>query len=349
MLYSFNTENEIYNTNSLRWRVQSTFWFTLSIAIAIAVPFLTEWIISKYWETANQSWFVKATVHNWVEIYAISAIVAFVSFEISMVRMIKSANQNPPVVLLAILENVSKKAGLDTPMLIYEKSNSWCAATTRSFAAGRKVLWQGSHEIFNTREVEAIMAHEVGHLLMRDIRTSMIKHFILGGLRLLSLVLLVLTALVTVVWFLQLVPQDKIVFYSIAMIFVAIWRRKPGFVYLGAVFTIACSMAHWVDPSVPSAIWFAMIMTLLGTVASVLASHAYSRVVEFRTDAVGVAILGEDYREDLIRSLDKVLVRAFRKNPEMIKIYKWLPDILLTHPRNVDRAISLGIKRFTGA
>jgi|GEM_PF-5970963 len=347
LFWIHDANGQYYKDRALDWHVRSAFWFIMSLVFALGTPWVTQSLATSWWQGTEQNYLVWFIIYCWPAVYFAAFVMGMIQHEQQCYSMFKERNTNPSPRLLAILKKVSRQAGIETPHLIHNPQGAWSAAATRSFICGRKILWSGSDKFMTDNEVTAVIAHEVGHFVMRDIRTMVIKHCILGGMKMLKKMLFVATIYVSIVWMVHLVPYKIFVIVTSCGIgFSAAFGQKKWLMRFLLVGVFYVTTDTFTD-GIPGVIWFAMMMSFFGSVGALLCSAAYSRIIEYRTDAVGVDIIGQQYAADLVSALDKVM-RIKLSGEKTREIYEALPDILLSHPRNRDRARSLGIRRFLG-
>lgn len=325
-----------------RWRVLASVWFILSIVIALVTPYLAQLWIENHW-TQVTSTILRFTVDSWIGIYILSAIVTLVAFEFGHYENLRGQKVDPPLFMKRILEEIANKAEIPTPMLIYEPGRKPRAATSSSLLSGSKIFWQGSLEAFTQDEIRAVLAHEVAHLVMLDTRTSLVKHLILGGLRLLALVQFIVMVVAITLAFLSLFPWFVSHFVLITIISFALITRTEDSIIAGllaGLFLFGLQLS--IDIAAP--IVFAFTTSLGGTVLSVLASHAYSRITEYRADAVAVDLTGPEYADDLSSALDKFF-KLIYNTKEKRQFYRRTSELLMSHPRMVDRRLALRVRQ----
>jgi Zn-dependent protease with chaperone function len=330
-------------TEDIMWRFWAWLWFLLSLAIAIATPFVAELWIDTHWAAVASHVLIDWTRH-WVEVYIVSAICTLALFETGNYASHRNnLKHTPPAFMVEMLANLSEKAGIPTPRLEYRPSKNFGAATSSSLLFGSKIMWHGTYQEFTRGEIYSILAHEVGHLTMRDTKTSLLQHLVLGGLRVLALLQFVIMLLALATCFIHLFPGWIISFMLVFPICYAIVTRSEDAV-IGAVVAGILSLVRLLSPEITAPIVFAFTTSFAGTVLSVLAAHAYSRVIEYRADAVAIDIAGPEYADDLMRALDKG-TNLIHNTPEKRHRYRNTSILLMAHPRVVDRKIALEKKQ----
>lgn len=325
-----------------RWRIQASCWFMLSIVVAIATPLVAQLWIDNHWAHLTST-ILRFTVNSWIEIYALAAFITLVAFEFGHYENLRGHKVDPPQFMERILEELAAKAGIPTPLLIYEPNSKPRAATSTSFLSGSKIFWQGGYDRFTLDEIRAVLAHEVAHLAMLDTRTSLIKHLILGGLRLLALLQFVVMVVALTLTFFHLFPWFVGNFVLVTIICYAILTRTEDSIIAGVTAGLLLfGLKLSIDITAP--IVFAFTTSLAGTVLAVLASHAYSRVIEYRADAVAIDLAGAEYADDLSSALDKFFKLIYDTEGKR-RLYRRTSEMLMSHPRMVDRRLALRVRQ----
>jgi Zn-dependent protease with chaperone function len=321
-----------------RWRIQASCWFLLSIAVAIATPHLAQLWIENHWGHVSST-ILRFTVDSWIEIYLFTGLATLVAFEIGHYQNLHGHKVDPPAFMEKMLTELAEKAGIPTPLLIYEPDDKPRAATSTSFLSGSKIYWQCGHERFTLDEIRAVLAHEVGHLVLMDTRTSLVKHLVLGGLRLLALVQFMVMLVALTLTFFHLFPWYVGNFVLVTIICYALLSRSEDAIFGGiAAGLLLYGLQLSIDITAP--IVFAFTTSLAGTILSVVASHAYSRVTEYRADAVAIDLAGPEYADDLSSALDKFF-KLIYNTEEKRQLYRSTSEWLMSHPRMVDRRLAL--------
>ncbi len=325
-----------------RWRIQASCWFLLSISIAVATPHLAQLWIENHWAHVSST-VLRFTVDSWIEIYLFTAIGTLIAFEVGHYQNLRGHKVDPPAFMEQMLAELAQKAGIPTPLLIYEPGNRPRAATSTSFLSGSKIYWQGGYERFTRDEIRAVLAHEVGHVALMDTQTSLIKHLVLGGLRLLAVVQFMVMLVALVLTFFHLFPWFVGNFVLMTIICYAFLSRTEDAIIAGVVAGLLLyGLQLSIDITAP--IVFAFTTSLVGTILSVLASHAYSRATEYRADAVAIDLAGPEYADDLSSALDKFFKNIYNTE-EKRKLYRRTSEWLMSHPRMVDRRLALRLRQ----
>ncbi len=328
-----------------RWRLEAWFWFLTSITVAIITPHMAQLWVTHHWAHV-ESPVITFTVRNWIEIYAVAAVMTFVGYEIWHWRSLHGERAEVPPIIERIVDMIANKAGVDVPLVIYKPNERLRVATSSSFISGSRIYWSGRYDFFTEEEIVAVISHEMAHIKMNDTRVSLVKHLILGGMRILAIMqFIVMLAGLTIV-FLDLFPWWIGSFVLVSPICYAVVKRSEDAILLG----LMAALLLWVrdlSPEVTAAMVFAFTTSFVGTVLTVLASHAFSRVIEYRADAVAIDIAGNEYTDDLCAALDKFYDKILNTKKKK-KLHQRMWDILLSHPRVADRHISLWL-RYTQA
>ncbi len=134
------------------------------------------WVISYFMQTSLILWIavIVAIVMNFVSYWYSDKIV----LSMSKAKPIEK-NDNPE--LYRIVENLSITAGLPTPKVyIIEESQPNAFATGRNPKHGVVAVTRGLLEKLDRTELEAVIAHELGHIGNRDVLLSTIIVVLVG-------------------------------------------------------------------------------------------------------------------------------------------------------------------------
>lgn len=346
MLVNRNKMPDHLRDEDRRWRRRAWLYFLVSVGITIATPHLAQLWVENHWAGVTST-AISVTVTNWIGVYFISGIITLVAFEISHYAILRGKRSEPPAFMVQMIEEIAKEAGITAPLLVFEPGKKIRAATSSSFMSGSKIYWQGAYDQFTHEEIRAVLAHEIAHIAMFDTRTSLVKHLLLGGLRLLAVMQFAVMVVALMLSFLNLFPWFIGHGVLFAVMCYALWSRT-GDAITGGVFAAILLYSSYTAVNITGPMVFAFTTSLVGTVLAVLASHAYSRVIEYRADAVAIDLIGPEYADDLASALDRFYKMRLNTKKKR-RLYKQIPEFLMTHPRMVDRQIALKMRQMLDA
>lgn len=299
MFYGFDSSDRVFNVNMRRWRFWAMAYYALTIAVLIAAPLLAVWTARFVTPESLDTRFVRATIGSWERAYFICVLFIFALIEFMGWIMVTAHKEvkNPDQRAVSVLNELAAKAGIPVPRFVHlENASRINAGAARSFFFGRKVLLVGDTSKLSLEQLRAVLAHEMAHLVMRDVRTG----HVLTALRFAARVL---NVCITVAFLATLVYRNFELTWFLAV---------------------------------------ANVITLYGNSAAKYLALAYSRVCEYRADAIAVQLTTTEHRKHLISALKRVSdlsLLVLLKNRERTGI-----DFHKTHPTLRKRARSLGLE-----
>lgn len=154
----------------------------LIMAIFVALIGAIGWLVSAYFDNASFSYWVigGALVYAIIQYFIASKVALAISGAHEIIK-----KDNPR--LFRIVENLAITLGMPTPKIYIIND-----AAPNAFATGRDpkhasvAASTGLLEIMDDSELEAVMAHEMGHIQNYDIRVSMIAFGLVSVIAILS-------------------------------------------------------------------------------------------------------------------------------------------------------------------
>lgn len=308
MFYDLKTGDRRFNANMSEWRLQAAARYSVAVIIILVAPMLAGMAGRFVSPEALDNTFVRVSIGSWERMYILAMVIVYGLVELGswfLVNKNLEKDSKPDPRVMPMLGELCHTAGFDGAIrVIYLPSKTMLnAAATRSFFFGRKVLLFGDISKLADEELRAVLAHELAHLIMRDVRTNQPLRALMFAVNLLNFVLL------------------------LALVSSLIYRN-------------------------PELTWFLVSAYVITAVCSKVAKFAYlsySRICEYRADAIAVQLTGPEHRKHLIRAISKVkefslLVLLKKKEKEAV-------DWDQTHPsiRNRAKALGLIIKKMSNA
>ena len=154
----------------------------LIMAVFVGIITAIGWVISYFYGQTSITWWVLAGA----AIYAIIQYFAAGSLAVAMTGARQIEKQDNPR-LYRTVENLSITLGIPMPKVyIIDDPAPNAFATGRNPQHAVVAATTGLLEIMNDRELDAVMAHEMGHVQNYDIRVSMISFGLVSAIGLLS-------------------------------------------------------------------------------------------------------------------------------------------------------------------
>lgn len=161
--------------------------FTITFLAIFAIAFFgtEDWVLASY-EAGNMFFNVIPFVTIGATIWALISIF-FGQKMILGFAGAKSIEKKDAPELYRIVENLAIRTGIPTPKIaIIEDQSMNAFATGFSPNNASVAITRGLLEKLNKKEVEAVMAHEMGHILHRDIRIMLIAVTMVGIIQLVA-------------------------------------------------------------------------------------------------------------------------------------------------------------------
>jgi len=298
MLFSVKSNNPKFNHNMSQWRKSGLGWWLFTLGWVLATPFMAMRLQHQIAPELANGWLASIAITNWPMTYGIMVLTVFLLVELISWLLIQDHSMDYPEHIDKAVGRLAQKAGIPVPRVIYiADTNFLNAGALRSFMYGSKVVLFGNITKLNKEQLEAIIAHEIAHLVMRDVWFSQFARAMLASVKMVNR--LTLLALAISIF----VPNHDLTWF------------------LAGTFLVT---------------WFGSLLAR----ASYL---KYSRICEYRADAIAVELTTPEHRQHLIDGLK--LVRemsfiAYLKKKELAEIDSG------THPTNLNRAKALGAKYF---
>lgn len=181
---SNNTTNPDFKAQLRAWRREATKRYAMAMGFLLITPLLAVQLQRFAPPGVLNSWLARHSIGGWEITYVVAFLFLFISFELASISRVRDSKSNYPPRVGETLAELARRAGLpETPMIIYLPEQKLLNAfALRSFTYGAKVILMGDIRKLNEAELTAVLAHEVAHLRMRDVRTGhFIKAFLLGA------------------------------------------------------------------------------------------------------------------------------------------------------------------------
>lgn len=154
----------------------------LIMAVFVGIITAIGWVISYFYGQTSITWWVLAGA----ALYALIQYFAAGSLAVAMTGAQQIEKQDNPR-LYRTVENLSITLGIPMPKVyIIDDPAPNAFATGRNPQHAVVAATTGLLEIMNDRELDAVMAHEMGHVQNYDIRVSMISFGLVSAIGLLS-------------------------------------------------------------------------------------------------------------------------------------------------------------------
>lgn len=299
---AFASQMKIFSRNA---RIR----FISILGVAIATPLFVQFM-HKQLGFEGSSFLIDLAVNQWVWFYLGSIIFIQCMNELFSSLMIRTGALAIPSHIPAIVYAKAKRVGLQRkPRIVYLPNRDMLnAAATRSFRFGNKVLLMGNFSALSYEQQEAVIAHEIAHLAMGDVRAM---HFARG-----------------LVMAMYLINR---------LLFLAFLVSLPAAIFAGTVEVAQFLFVTW-------------LVTRILSRAVKKEMLAYSRICEYRADAIAVHLTTPAHRRHLISAIEKVRELAFmvrdRKEGVNEKLKAQEEHGTGTHPTLMQRVKSLDLIRF---
>ncbi len=298
MFFAFKTENSKLTERLKDWRTKAIICFGLTIFWAVMTPVMAGRAQYHVAEDAVSHWLISATIGIWPYLYLAAILFMFIMIEILNAVIVKESSYAYDERVDKMVARLAKKAGLKSiPIVVYVPSKYLInAGAGTSYLFGNKIVLFGDIMKLSDEQLEAVIAHEMAHLLMGDVRAGHFLGSLMFSLRLVNILIL-----------------------------------------------LACIVAIFVDEH--DVLWYLAVtyfITLIGSRVARAFQLKFSRVCEYRADALAVDFTTPEHRIHLINALKSVrqlsLLVALRKS-ELNEIDSG------SHPTARNRAKSLGLFR----
>lgn len=298
MFFAYKPNNSKLAERLRDWRTKAFAKFVLAVFWAMVTPVMAGMAQHQVVEEAVSHWLISATIGIWPYLYLTAILFMFIMIEILNAVIVKESSFAYDERVDKIVAKLAKRAGLRSiPIVVYIPSKYLInAGAGTSYLFGNKIVLFGDIVKLSDEQLESVIAHEIAHLRMGDVRAGHFLGSLMFSLRLVNVLIL-----------------------------------------------LACISAIFVDEH--DVLWYlavTYIITLVGSRVARSFQLQFSRVCEYRADALAVDFTTPGHREHLINALKSVrelsLVVALRKS-ELNEIDSG------THPTARNRAKSLGLFR----
>lgn len=245
----------------------SIIMFSIMTAIFILTPTFIGWVNYKILGISEPIGIVQEIVLNWWVVIYFGAFLLIIAknewngYQVASAYEYKPGSRIEIENAYSILVNICNKAGIDVPRLIISERG---AHASRSIFFGRMIGLNPRALSLNDDELEAVIAHEVGHLSNRDLIP-----LILGG----SMHTALIKHREVVAWF-----------FGAALFWIWLFTDNPFW-------------HNWAFLVVSS------ITLLICTVVFIIFTSAFSRNREYLADAAAIKYIGWDKRKNLTDAL----------------------------------------------
>ena len=298
MFFTYKPKNSKLTERLKDWRTKAIAYFALAVFWAVMTPVMAGRAQYQVAEEAVSHWLISATIGIWPYLYLAAILFMFVMIELLNALIVKDRAFTYDERVDKMVARLAKKAGLtNLPHVVYVPTKHLInAGAGTSYLFGHKVVFFGDIINLKDEELEAVIAHEIAHLRMGDVRAGHFLGSLMFSLRLVNKLIL-----------------------------------------------LACIVAIFVNQH--DVLWYLALTYFITLVGSRLARAFqlhFSRVCEYRADALAIDFTTPAHRSHLINALKSVrelsLVVALRKS-ELSEIDSG------THPTMRNRMKSLGLFR----
>lgn len=188
MLFALQSKNHSFNHKMRLWRKQAVTWWLLTLACVFVTPFLAMRLQYQIAPDIVESWLAAFSIAYWPVVYITVLFLLLLLIELLSLKLIKSHSMQYPAYIDKMVAKLAQKAGISPiPRVIFiEKTDFLNAGALRSFMYGRKVILFGSVEKLDPQQLEAVIAHEMAHLVMRDVWFSQFARAMLTAVKMVN-------------------------------------------------------------------------------------------------------------------------------------------------------------------
>lgn len=338
MQSAFADTNQVLETRIRRLHHQARAWLVLAIALALCTPVFAQWVVTTLWPQVQSNWLVTMTISSWPFLF----VFYLVSYGFRLLPVEDGKSTPAPRFMFVALQGLSKRAGIPVPRLKFRRGTEYGAGVARGSWKRGVMVWRGDERIFTMQEVEAVLAHEVAHLVMGDVAWLVTKEGVQKSIAWVGLIMTLAGVLAVFIWFAQWLPGSIVNLAVAWLVITALLKRSSGSFVLAALAVIVWYSLE-MPRVVPLALATGIFITVIGLVLSRMASMAYSRCTEYRADAIAIQLTSWAHRVHLMKALQKFRRQHLQAVPEgrVVRDRHWL---WRTHPSIEERAKSLRLK-----
>lgn len=178
------------------WRLKAAGYSGLAIFWAIVTPLMAARAQYQVPATVMDHWLVAATIGIWPYIYAAAIATIFVLIELINAIIVSDRSHQYDERVDKMVARLSKKAGLPyIPEVIYIPTKHLInAGAGTSYLFGHKIVLFGDIIKLSDEQLEAVLAHEIAHLRMGDVRLGHFLGSLILSLRVVNMLIFIACA-----------------------------------------------------------------------------------------------------------------------------------------------------------